>query len=86
MDRTLAETCGLRRVWPHNIASIQRSDENANSPRTLGMPSGRLSEFPIPAALLSVKVALAGGIGAPRLHVSDRFEDPSVAGAAAEVS
>ena len=40
MERMLARAWGERRVWPQSIPSAQRSDENANMPRTLGTPSG----------------------------------------------
>ena len=48
MSRMVACACGLRSVAPHSIPSIQRSEENANSPRTFSPPSGRVALAPTP--------------------------------------
>ena len=40
IELMLALAWGERRVWPQSIPSAQRSDENANMPRTFGTPSG----------------------------------------------
>ena len=48
--RMRARGCGLRRVAPHSMSAIHRSDENANSPVTLSVPSGRGTLIPTPAS------------------------------------
>jgi hypothetical protein len=47
--------CGLRNVAPHNMFSCQRSDANANSPRTFSVPSGRSGLSPMPPEMVSVR-------------------------------
>ena len=48
MPRIRARGCGLRSVAPHSMPSIHRSEEYANAPLTLSMPSGRLALSPTP--------------------------------------
>ena len=49
IDLIRACGCGERRVDAHNIPSAQRSLENAKSPVTFSVPSGRATLSPIPA-------------------------------------
>ena len=42
MDQILACGCGLLKVAPQSIPSLQRSEEYSNSPLTFGMPSARV--------------------------------------------
>ena len=85
VQRRRAYGCGLLRVVPQSIPSAHRSDEYANSPFTLGVPSGRPGLAPTPsaggarrsgAALTPLRLSLAEPHG---------VEDLLVAGAAAEV-
>src|SRR6266516_1835712 len=71
------------------MPSMNRSEENANSPFTLGGPSGRRALSPTPRARrLRVKVAgrLGAGMGALLLGLAEGGEDPAVAGAPAQVA
>src|ERR1700712_3891463 len=80
---------GLRTVLPQTMLSRWRSEENANSPVTLGGASGRSTLSPRPGARRRrVKVAgrLGAGIGTLLLHLVERGEDAAVAGAAAQVA
>src|SRR5919202_1636953 len=88
IERMRAAGWGLRRVRPHSMSSIHRSEEKANSPLTLGTPSGRSTLWPTPGARrVRVKVdgRLGAGMGTLLLDASDGFEDAAVAGAAAQV-
>lgn len=53
----------LRRVWPHSMSSCHMSEEYANSPVTLRVPSGRSVDSPmLPLACFWVTlVGVAGG-------------------------
>ena len=51
MPTIRARGCGLRSVAPHSIPSVHRSEENANSPVTLSVPSGRSGDVPIADAV-----------------------------------
>src|SRR3989337_3719083 len=46
-DQVLACGCGLLKVAPQSMPSIQRSEEYSNSPVTLGTPSERVVLSPI---------------------------------------
>src|ERR687884_849663 len=70
------------------MPSMNRSEENANSPLTLGGPSGRWTLSPTPGVRrVRVKVAgrLGAGMGALLLGLTEGGEDPAVPGAAAQV-
>src|SRR5215212_3273803 len=87
-DRMRAYGYGLRRVAPHTIPSIHRSEEKANWPLVLAGASGRRTLSPSPGARrLRVKVLgrLGAGTGALLLDGVEGGEDPAIAGAAAEV-
>src|SRR5919204_215037 len=87
-ERMRAAGCGLRRVRPHSMPSIHRSEEKANWPFTLGIPSGRSTLSPTPGARrprVKVDGRLGAGMGTLLLDASDGFEDAAVAGAAAQV-
>ena len=49
IDTMRAYGCGERSVAPHRHPSADRSDENANVPCTLAMPSGRVGDVPMRA-------------------------------------
>ncbi len=88
IERIAACGCGLRRVVPHSIPSAHRSDEYANSPFTLSLPSGRSALSPMPSRIpgdrtSAVPVALTRSPSRCEPH---RVEDLLVAGAAAEVA
>src|SRR6266508_2021303 len=88
-DRMRAWGCGLRRVAPHTIPSIHRSEENANWPSVFAGASGRSTLSPRPGARrLRVKVLgrLGAGTGALLLDGVEGGEDPAVPGAAAQVA
>src|SRR6266511_3659691 len=88
-DRMRAWGCGLRRVAPHTIPSIHRSEENANWPLVFAGASGRSTLSPRPGARrLRVKVLgrLGAGTGALLLDGVEGGEDPAVPGAAAQVA
>src|SRR6266508_4260936 len=88
-DRMRAWGCGLRRVAPHTIPSIHRSEENANWPLVFARASGRSTLSPRPGARrLRVKVLgrLGAGTGALLLAGVEGGEDPAVPGAAAQVA
>src|SRR5262245_6886565 len=83
--------CGDRSVRPHSMPSAYRSDEKANRPWTLGLPSGRIGLSPTrpPADPPRLGGAWRSVTVAPRPycdHLVDRGEDATVAGAAAQVS
>src|SRR4029453_5119707 len=87
--RRRAEGWGLRRVAPHSIRSIHRSEEKANCPLVLAGASGRRTLSPRPGARrLRVKVLgmLGAGTGALLFDGVEGGEDAAVPGAAAEVA
>ena len=63
--------CGLRSVWPHSIPAACRSDEYANSPRTLGGASGRVADSPTRPSVTRVTVSVVVTVGT--LSVRSRF-------------
>src|ERR1044071_5396795 len=83
-----------RRIWPQSMSSCHMSDEYANSPVTLRVPSGRSVDSPMPPLVcepcvifvgaplagMSDPLGLAGGGQADRVH------DLLVARAAAQVA
>src|SRR5688500_19186295 len=80
-ERMRAWGWGLRRVAPHTIPSIQRSEEKANCPFVLTGASGRRTLSPRPGARrLRVKVLgrLAAGTGALLLDAVEGGEDTAV--------
>src|SRR4029453_1182584 len=88
-ERMRAEGWGLRRVAPHSIRSIHRSEEKANCPLVLAGASGRRTLSPRPGARrLRVKVLgmLGAGTGALLFDGVEGGEDAAVPGAAAEVA
>src|SRR6266511_3471383 len=62
-DRMRAWGCGLRRVAPHTIPSIHRSEENANWPLVFAGASGRSTLSPRPGAR-RLRVKVLGRLGA----------------------
>ena len=57
-----------RRVWPHSMSSCHMSEEYANSPVTLRVPSGRSVDSPMPPLVLEPWVILVGApVDAPWL-------------------
>ena len=73
---------------PRSIPSASRSEAKANSPRTLGVPSGRGGLSPQPARQARRRAGLDVGhdAGPPDDDTGDGLEDAAVAGAAAEVA
>ena len=53
-----------RRVWPHSMSSCHMSEEYANSPVTLRVPSGRSVDSPMPPLVCEPWVRLVGVPGA----------------------
>src|SRR5687768_13064483 len=94
MLRMRAYGWGERSVAPHSTPSPPRSDENANEPCTLAIPSGRTGEAPSTSRWRGrVSVAVIGrhSLRAHRLasrhrHLLDGGQDPAVAGAPADVA
>ena len=48
-ESMFARGCGERSAIPQSMSSCHRSDEYANSPLTLRLPSGRSGEPPMPS-------------------------------------
>ena len=57
-----------RRVWPHSMSSCHMSEEYANSPVTLRVPSGRSVDSPMPPLVAEPWVRLARGAGGRAAH------------------
>ncbi len=51
METISAWATVLRRVWPQSMSSCHMSEEYANSPVTLRVPSGRRIDSPMPPLL-----------------------------------
>lgn len=49
-----------RSVWPHSMSSCHMSEEYANSPVTLRVPSGRSVDSPMPPLVGDPWVILVG--------------------------
>src|SRR4051812_31214168 len=73
METISAWATGERRIWPHSMSSCHMSEEYANSPVTLSVPSGRSVDSPIPPAVWERCVTLNG---MPVVRVSAMSSDP----------
>src|SRR5260370_39887537 len=62
-ERMRARGWGARRVAPQSMSDIHRSEENANSPVTLSVPSGRSVLAPTPRSACSLTDAGPAGAG-----------------------
>src|SRR5207344_1534855 len=87
IERIRAAAWGERTVSPNRASSAQRSEPKANRPRTFGTPSGRGTLVPMRGgALVSTGATVSvTGRAPPTGGHPNRLDDPSVAGAPAQV-
>src|SRR3954468_7215522 len=95
MDTISACATVERRICPQSMSSCHMSDEYANSPVTLRVPSGRSVDSPMPPLVFEPWVILVGvplgvdtsdRLSLPGGREADRVHDLLVAGAAAQVA